>query len=61
MPRPSDAFGQWSWATRPSLVWNEIKPADDRARFADGLALSEGWLKLRVKGDNGEAPPGNRR
>jgi len=59
MPRPSDAFGQWSWATRPTLGWNEIKPADDRARFANGLALSEGWLKLRLKRDQDNAAPGN--
>jgi hypothetical protein len=50
MPRPSDAFGQWSWATRPDIAsWNEIRPADDRARFADGLALAEGQLRLKVK------------
>lgn len=58
MPRPSDAFGQWSWATRPSMVWHAIKPADDRARFAEGLTLSEGWLKLRLKRDQGNAAPG---
>ena len=46
MPRPSDAFGQWSWATRPDLeLAARSDPADDRARFADGLALSEGWLQ----------------
>ena len=58
MPRPSDAFGQWSWATRPGITsqtWHEIRPADDRARFADDLALTEGWLKLRLKRDQGEA------
>ncbi len=60
MPRPSDAFGQWSWATRPALGWYDIRPADDRARFADGLALSEGWLKLRRRRDDGNAPPGNK-
>ncbi len=36
MPQPSDAFGQWSWATRPDLrntppTWHDIRPADDRA------------------------------
>jgi hypothetical protein len=55
MPRPSDAFGQWSWATRPNLTgqgqtWHDVQPADDRARFADGLALTEGWLRLRLQG-----------
>ena len=34
MPQPSDAFGQWSWATRPDLrntppTWHDIRPADD--------------------------------
>jgi hypothetical protein len=52
MPQPSDAFGQWSWATRPDLgstppTWHDIRPADDRAHFNDGLALTEGWLRLR--------------
>jgi hypothetical protein len=55
MPRPSDAFGQWSWATRPSVAWRPIKSVDDRARFAEGLTLSEGWLKLRLKHDQREA------
>lgn len=55
MPRPSDAFGRWSWATRPTIAWRAIKSADDRARFTDGLTLSEGWLKLRLKRDHGEA------
>jgi hypothetical protein len=49
MPRPSDAFGRWSWATRPALNWREIQSADDRARFPDDLALCEGWLKLRLR------------
>ena len=48
MPRPSDAFGQWSWATRPDITaWRLIRPADDRARFADSPALTEGWLRLQ--------------
>jgi hypothetical protein len=50
MPRPSDAFGQWSWATRPDVAnWHQIRPADDRARFAECLALTEGQLRLRLK------------
>ncbi|MBS0169981.1 MAG: hypothetical protein JSR62_06465 [Nitrospira sp.] len=55
MPRPSDAFGQWSWATRPAVDWRAITQADDRARFAEGLTLSEGWLKLRLKRDQHDA------
>jgi hypothetical protein len=64
MPRPSDAFGQWSWATRPDLTgqtpkWHEIRPADDRARFAHDLALTEGWLRLRVQRNQDDAAPTN--
>jgi hypothetical protein len=58
MPRPSDAFGQWSWATRPAIngsSWPEIQQADDRARFVDDLALLEGELKLRLKQDQHKA------
>ena len=47
MPKPSDAFGQWSWATRPELTWQQIRAAGDRAHFANDLVLSEGWLRLR--------------
>jgi hypothetical protein len=59
MPRPSDAFGQWSWSTRPATGWHEIRPADDRARFADRLALTEGWLKLRLRRNDGSTATGN--
>lgn len=64
MPRPSDAFGQWSWATRPDLTgktktWHDIQPADDRARFADSLALTEGWLRLRLQQNQGTGASGN--
>jgi hypothetical protein len=55
MPRPSDAFGRWSWATRHAVGWRDIQPADDRARFAEDLALSEGWLKLSLRRDQGSA------
>ena len=51
MPQPSDAFGQWSWATRHNVTaknWLDIRPADDRARFAGNLSLTEGWLRLRL-------------
>ncbi|MGA8598566.1 MAG: hypothetical protein WB676_27930 [Bryobacteraceae bacterium] len=49
MPHPSDAFGRWSWSTRPALGWREIQPADDRASFPDDLVLCEGWLKLNLR------------
>ena len=62
MPQPSDAFGHWSWGTRPNIAspsWRAIHPADDRARFAEDLALTEGWLRLRP--DRGGPPPVNNR
>jgi hypothetical protein len=50
MPQPSDAFGQWSWATGPQITTcYEIRPADDRARFPETLALTEGRLRLRLR------------
>ncbi|MGH8222612.1 MAG: hypothetical protein ACREQZ_06530 [Woeseiaceae bacterium] len=58
MPRPSDAFGQWSWSTRPATGWHEIRPADDRARFAGQVTLSEGWLKLRLRRNDGSTANG---
>ncbi len=59
LPRPSDAFGQWSWSTRPATGWHEIRPADDRARFVDQLRLTEGWLKLRLRRTGGSTATGN--
>src|SRR5262249_50649530 len=50
MPQPSDACGTWSWATGPQITtWYEIRPADDRARFPEALALTEGRLRLRLR------------
>jgi hypothetical protein len=51
MPRPSDDYGRWSWAVRPSVtMWKEyadIADPGDRAMFGQqALALREGWLKL---------------
>ena len=59
MPRPSDAFGQWSWSTRPATGWHDIRPADDRARFAERLTLTEGWLKLRLRRNDGSTATDN--
>jgi hypothetical protein len=59
LPRPSDAFGQWSWSTRPTTGWHEIRPADDRARFVDQLRLTEGWLKLKLRRAGGSTATGN--
>jgi hypothetical protein len=53
MPKPSDDFGQWSWACRPQVtLWREydkIEPAGDRAGFSPVLQeIFEGWLKLKL-------------
>jgi hypothetical protein len=53
MPKPSDDFGQWSWACRPQVtLWKEydkIEPAGDRAGFSPVLQeIFEGWLKLKL-------------
>ena len=53
MPRPSDDYGQWSWAWRPDVTtWKEdpaLIEATDRAGFSGTWpAIAEGWLKLRI-------------
>jgi hypothetical protein len=53
MPKPSDDFGQWSWACRPQVTsWEEydkIEPAGDRAGFSPvPQEIFEGWLKLKL-------------
>lgn len=54
MPRPSDDYGEWSWAWRPDVTtgWKEdpaLIEATDRGGFS-GIwpAMAEGWLKLRI-------------
>jgi hypothetical protein len=53
IPRPSDDYGEWSWAYRTNVTgWNEdptLASASDRAGSAPGWpTLTEGWLKLRI-------------
>ena len=53
MPRPSDDYGEWSWAYRPDVTQWKLDPAiveaTDRASFSDTCpAISEGWLKLAI-------------
>jgi hypothetical protein len=53
MPRPSDDYGEWSWAYRPDVTHWHLDPAivaaTDRAAFADTWpAIAEGWLKLAI-------------
>lgn len=53
MPRPSDDYGEWSWAYRPDVTQWKLDPAlveaTDRAAFSDTWpAIAEGWLKLAI-------------
>ena len=53
MPRPSDDYGEWSWAWRPDVTtWKEdpaLIEATDRGGFSGTWpAIAEGWLKLRT-------------
>ena len=53
MPRPSDDYGEWSWAYRPDVTnWQEdpnLIEATDRGVFSGTWpAIAEGWLKLRI-------------
>jgi hypothetical protein len=53
LPKPSDDFGKWSWASRPRVrVWDKedtLEPLGDRAGFPPTRQeLREGWLKLRL-------------
>jgi hypothetical protein len=54
IPKPSDDYGQWSWAHRPGVtLWKddpELVSATDRADPAIGWpTLTEGWLKLKIE------------
>ncbi len=53
VPRPSDDYGQWSWAVRPRVTyWQEyaeITDPGDRSAFGQNpVELQEGWLKLAM-------------
>ncbi len=53
MPKPSDDYGEWSWAYRPDVTGWKLDPtiveATDRAAFSDTWpAIAEGWLKLVI-------------
>lgn len=63
IPKPSDDYGQWSWACRPPVTGNKQTPyserpwhedsdllgASDRADIeAECPMLNEGWLKLKI-------------
>jgi hypothetical protein len=53
MPRPSDDYGEWSWAYRPDVTHWKLDPAiveaTDRAAFSNTWpAIAEGWLKLAI-------------
>lgn len=53
MPRPSDDYGEWSWAYRPDVTQWKLDPnlveAAERGGFADAWpTIAEGWLKLEI-------------
>lgn len=53
IPKPSDDYGEWSWAYRPDITrWAEhgdLVSASDRGGFSDmHPTISEGWLKLKI-------------
>lgn len=53
IPKPSDDYGEWSWAYRPDVTgWAEhgdLVSASDRGGFSDLYpTISEGWLKLKI-------------
>jgi hypothetical protein len=53
MPKPSDDYGEWSWAYRPDVTQWKLDPniveATDQGTFSETWpAISEGWLKLKI-------------
>ena len=53
IPKPSDDYGEWSWAYRPDVTNWQLDPtiveATDRAGFSNTWpAIAEGWLKLAI-------------
>ena len=53
IPKPSDDYGEWSWAYRPAVTnWaepGELVSVSDRSVLSEPYAtLSEGWLKLKI-------------
>jgi hypothetical protein len=54
VPKPSDDYGQWSWAYRPNVTgWKEhsdmASAADLTSREVGWPTLTEGWLKLKIE------------
>jgi hypothetical protein len=54
VPKPSDDYGQWSWAYRPNVTgWaedpNMVSAADLAGPEVGWPTLTEGWLKLKIE------------
>jgi hypothetical protein len=54
VPKPSDDYGQWSWAYRPNVTgWaedpNMVAAAELAGPAVGWPTLTEGWLKLRIE------------
>jgi hypothetical protein len=53
MPRPSDDYGEWTWAFRPAVTQWKLDPKLIEATYLGGFngtwpTISEGWLKLAI-------------
>ena len=54
VPKPSDDYGQWSWAYRPNVTgWaedpNMVSAAELAGPSVAWPTLTEGWLKLKIE------------
>jgi len=54
VPKPSDDYGQWSWAYRPNVTgWaedpNMVSAAELAGQTVGWPTLTEGWLKLKIE------------
>jgi len=54
VPKPSDDYGQWSWAYRPNVTgWaedpNMVSAAELAGPAVGWPTLTEGWLKLKIE------------
>lgn len=54
VPKPSDDYGQWSWAYRPNVTGyaedpNMVSAAELAGPAVGWPTLTEGWLKLKIE------------
>jgi hypothetical protein len=63
VPKPSDDYGQWSWAYRPNVTgWaedpNMVSAAELAGPSVGWPTLTEGWLKLKIESLDDSADAG---